>query len=88
MPPVQTPKIKEYEMKNSGIHYNIVDVCQHYGLSESTIRRKVREAREGISTFPLPLFGKGNRVMWRKDDIVNWEGEGNLPYEDDDSTPS
>lgn len=64
-------------MKTTVNHYTIADVCSHYGLSESTIRRKVHDAREGIGNFPLPLFGRGSRVLWRKEDILGWKGEGN-----------
>lgn len=53
----------------------ISDVCAYFGLSESTIRRKVRNRREGIGNFPLPLFGSGCRVLWRKSEIESWQGE-------------
>jgi len=55
--------------------FDIADVCAYFGLSESTVRRRVRESRDGQGNFPLPLFGSGCRVLWRKSDIENWRGE-------------
>ena len=54
---------------------NITDLCNYFGLSESTIRRKVRDSRDGQGTFPLPLFRSGCRVLWKKSDIESWNGE-------------
>jgi len=62
-------------MKKNDDLFSMADVCEFYGLSESTIRRKVRNSRNGEGNFPLPLFGSGCRVLWRKDDILNWGGE-------------
>ena len=53
----------------------LAEVCSYFGLSESTIRRKVRDSRDGNGNFPLPLFGSKCRVLWRKSDIENWSGE-------------
>ena len=50
-------------------------VCEYFGLSESTIRRKVRDSREGTGNFPLPLFKSGCRVLWKKSEIMSWNGE-------------
>jgi len=55
--------------------FGLTEVCGFFGLSESTIRRKVRSSRAGDGNFPLPLFGSGCRVLWRKVDILNWTGE-------------
>ena len=54
---------------------DLVGVCAYFGLSESTIRRKVRERRAGASTFPLPLLKSRCRVIWRRSDIEAWRGE-------------
>ena len=62
-------------MKKNDDLFSMADVCDFFGLSESTIRRKVRNSRDGTGNFPLPLFGSGCRVLWRKDDILNWGGE-------------
>ena len=62
-------------MKRREKLYDISDVCDYYGLSESTIRRKVRESRDGNGNFPLPLFKSGCKVLWRKSDIESWRGE-------------
>jgi len=62
-------------MKKSNDLLNLVEVCGYYGLSEATVRRRVREARQGRGNFPLPLFGSGCRVLWRKIDIESWQGE-------------
>ena len=63
-------------MKKSQNLLTIGEVCTYFGLSESVIRRKVRDTREGRGTFPLPLFKSGHRLLWRKCDIENWTGEG------------
>ena len=54
--------------------FDLADICAYFNLSESTIRRKVRESREGTGNFPLPLFGSGCRVLFRKSDIESWRG--------------
>ena len=53
----------------------MADVCEYYGVSEGTIRRRMRDSRDGLGTFPLPLFPKGCRLLWRKCDIENWAGD-------------
>ena len=50
-------------------------VCSYFGLSASSIRRRVREAREGNNSFPLPLFRASHRLVWRRSCIENWRGE-------------
>ena len=50
-------------------------VCRYFGLSESTVRRKIRDRRENRGTFPLPLFGIKCRILFKKSDIENWGGE-------------
>jgi predicted DNA-binding transcriptional regulator AlpA len=61
-------------MKNKVV-YDLTDICSYYGLSESTIRKKVRESRSGESNFPLPLLKRGCKALWRKSDIEAWGGE-------------
>lgn len=55
--------------------YDIHDVCQYFNLSESTIRRHLKNSRDGVGAFPLPLFKSGCKVLWRKEDIETWTGE-------------
>jgi len=62
-------------MKKNFDVFSMTDVCNYFGLSESTIRKKVRESREGKGNFPLPLFKSGCKVLWRKSDIETWHGE-------------
>jgi len=62
-------------MKNNPDLLDLVGVCAYFGLSESTIRRKVRESRNGVSNFPLPLLRSRCRVLFRKSDIEAWRGE-------------
>ena len=52
------------------------EVCNYYGQSESTVRRRIKDSREGRGNFPLPLFRSGCRVLWKRSDIENWNGEG------------
>ena len=63
------------QMRKSENLLDITEVCNYFGLSESTIRRKIRASREGHSNFPIPLFKEGHRVLWRKCDIENWGGD-------------
>ena len=62
-------------MKTNPDLLTLSDVCAYFSLSESSIRRRVRSARNGTSNFPLPLFSSGSRVIFRKVDILSWAGE-------------
>ena len=55
--------------------FDLREVCAYYGYSESTVRRRVRDAREGKGSFPLPLFPSRSRNLWKRSDIENWSGE-------------
>ena len=57
--------------KNSNL-FNIQEVCQFYGLSEQTIRRRIKESKQGRSTFPKPIFGYCRKALWRREDIESW----------------
>lgn len=52
---------------------SIQEICQYYGLSEQTIRRRIKEAKAGRSSFPRPIFGYGKKALWHKGDIENWK---------------
>ena len=56
----------------------ITEICDFFGLSETTIRRKVRASREGKGNFPLPLFQSGCRTLWRRSDVEAWRGEAEV----------
>ena len=65
-------------MKTKELNEDLLDlesVSRYFGLSESTIRRKIRDRRENKGTFPLPLFGTKCRIVFRKSDIESWGGE-------------
>lgn len=62
-------------MRKSQNLLDIHEVCDYFGLSESTVRRKVRDSKDGKGCFPLPLFKTGCRVLWRKCDIEAWRGD-------------
>ena len=62
-------------MQKSPDLLDLADICAYFGLSESTVRRKVRDSRDSKGNFPLPLFKSGCRVLWRRADIENWKGE-------------
>ena len=49
--------------------------CRYFGYSESTIRRKIRDTREGRGNFILPLFGSKCRIVFRRSDLESWKGE-------------
>ena len=62
-------------MSTSNDLLSLEQVCEYFGLSESTIRRKVSATREGQGNFPLPLFSANSRVLFRRSEIENWAGE-------------
>jgi predicted DNA-binding transcriptional regulator AlpA len=62
-------------MKKSTELFDIGDICDYFGISQATIRRRIQERRTGIGSFPLPLFRSGHRLLWRASDIRAWEGE-------------
>jgi predicted DNA-binding transcriptional regulator AlpA len=57
--------------KNTDL-FTIQEVCQYYGLSEQTIRRRIKDSKQGIGTFPCPIFGYGRKALWKKSDIESW----------------
>ena len=59
-------------MQKSIEFVNIQEVCEYYGLSEQTIRRRIKEAKKGRSSFPKPIFGYGRKALWRRSEIENW----------------
>jgi len=60
-------------MSKSNDLFSIQDICQYFGLSEQTIRRRIRESREGTGSFPKPIFGYGKRGLWHREQIENWK---------------
>ena len=62
-------------MKKNEDLFDLADVCGFFGLTESTVRRRVQESRSGRGSFPLPLFRPNHRLLWRRADIVDWCGE-------------
>jgi len=65
-------------MKTKKLNDDLLDlegVCNYFGLSESTVRRKIRDTREGRGNFILPLFGSKCRIVFRRSDVANWKGE-------------
>ena len=64
-------------MKTNPELFDLADVCAYFSLSESSIRRRVRDTRNNNGTFPIPLHKSHCRLVWRKSDIVNWAGEDN-----------
>ena len=63
------------QIQKSDDLFDLSEVSAYFGISESTIRRKVRKSRENGGGFILPLFSQGSRLLWRKEDIVNFRGE-------------
>jgi predicted DNA-binding transcriptional regulator AlpA len=51
------------------------EVAAYFMISESSVRRKVRLAREQQGLFPLPIFSKGSKLRWKRSDILEWDGE-------------
>jgi predicted DNA-binding transcriptional regulator AlpA len=65
-------------MKTKKISDDLIDlkgVCDYFGLSESTVRRKIKDTREGRGNFLIPLFGTKCRILFRRSDVESWRGE-------------
>jgi len=62
-------------VKKSDDLFDLPEVAGYFGISETTVRRKVRKRRETGVGLPLPLLSAGSRLLWRKEDIVNFRGE-------------
>ena len=66
--------MKTKNVKKSDDLFDLPEVAAYFGVSECTIRRKVKMRRENGVGFVAPLFSQG-RLLWRKSDIENWRGE-------------
>ena len=64
-------RTKRNQERNADL-WDVHDVCQYFGIGESTLRKRLKEARIGQSRFVTPIFGWGKRALWRADDIRNW----------------
>ena len=49
------------------------EVAAYFGKCIETLRLWIRNAKAGKSTFPLPVTGRGQRRLWRRSDIENWD---------------
>ena len=52
--------------------WNIKQVAAFYGVSESTIRRRLRDRKNGIGSFIIPVFGFGKVAKFRRSDVESW----------------
>ena len=59
-------------MKKNPDLFTIQDVCKFFRLSEQTIRRRIKESKEGRGSFPRPVFGYGRKALWHREDIMNY----------------
>ena len=55
--------------------WDITEVASYYGVSESTIRRKVKKRRENGFGFISPIFSQGSKLLWRRVDVENFRCE-------------
>lgn len=58
-------------MSNPNI-MTIHEVCRYLNLSIQTVRRRIKERREGIGSFPLSITGSTRKGLWRRSDIESW----------------
>ena len=63
------------QIQKSDDLFDLEEVSAYFGISESTVRRKVRKSRENGCGFPIPLLSARSRLLWRKSDILNFRGE-------------
>ena len=52
--------------------WNTKQVAAYFGVSESTIRRRIRDRKNGVGTFLIPVFGFGKIAKFRRSDVENW----------------
>jgi len=52
--------------------WNIKQVAEYFGVSESTIRRRLRDRKNGVGSFLIPVFGFGKVAKFRRSDVENW----------------
>ena len=52
--------------------YLISDLVALLRLSPSTLTRRTREARRGLSDFPIPISAPGQRLLWDAHAIEQW----------------
>ena len=67
--------VKKRPVQKSPDLFDLTDISNHFGISESTVRRKVKISREQGFGFILPLFSSGSKLLWRKEDVLAWKGE-------------
>ena len=67
--------MKAKNVKKSDDLFDLSEVAAYFGISESTVRRKVRKSRENGVGFPIPLLSARSRLLWRKSDILDFKGE-------------
>ena len=51
---------------------DVKQVADYFGVSVSTIRRRLRDRKNGIGTFIMPVFGFGKIAKFRKSDLESW----------------
>jgi len=52
--------------------FNFQELRQHFGLSEQTLRREIKKAKSGQSSFPAPVFGHNRKGLWARSAVANW----------------
>ena len=63
---------KDLELSKDLEFWNIKQVAKYYDVSESTIRRRIRDRKNGIGSFIIPVFGFGKVAKFRRSDVENW----------------
>ena len=51
---------------------NVNQVAAYFGVSVSTIRRRLRDRKNGDGTFLVPVFGFGKIARFRRSDVENF----------------
>jgi len=51
---------------------DIKQVANFFGISESTVRRRLRDRKNGEGSFPIPVFGFNRIARWHRVDIESW----------------
>jgi len=52
---------------------SVQEVARYFGVSTKTIMRRVEAAKSGTSSFPSPVFGYGQKLLFYRAEITGWK---------------
>jgi len=65
----------------------VSEVASHFRVSVPTLKRWLMMSRRGRFDLPMTISPKGCRLLWRREDIENWQSRiGNEPTQRENCT--